>query len=145
MALSSIQGQTDLGSRAPSNLIGAIPIEIDPPEGVPAGFGVSVVGRNENVEEGTYAIVFGYSVPAGKVISTDGTGSMRSSGEGPFDYMKVTVADDASQRGTSTVYWEVWFTQTAAEGNDWSTQVQFSTSGGTWTYSLSKRRTGGEL
>ena len=144
MSLAVIQAQTSLGTTAPSDLTGTIGVDITPPGNVPAGYSISLVGKLSNSSPGGYGMVFGYTVPGGKKVDPAATGSLKGDND-TFDHMKVAVGDDANPRVPNTQYWEVWFTEDAVNSNDWSTRVDLSLGGSTFTYTLTKKRTGDEL
>lgn len=144
MALSTILGQTCLGMDKPSGLKATIPIDLNAPRGLPEGVGVEIVGQLTNGNPGTYGMIFGYSMPAGKTVDTSRSGSLKSSGKN-YDYMYVVAKDDANEKGTNTRYWEVWFNESDVNGNGWSTEVKLLEGGNTYTFVFTKRRTGDGL
>lgn len=144
MALSTITGQTPLGTTKPGNLKGTIAINIDSSKGAPAGYAVSLVGKLDNSNPGMYGMVFGYTVPAGMKVDPSQSGSLQTPGSGKFDYMKVAVVSDA-KAGGSTEYWEVWFAEADVNSDGWSTEVTFVIGSSSYSYVFSKKRTGDGL
>ena len=145
MAYATIQGQTPLGTTKPANLKAAIGTDLMTAAGAPAGIGVSVAGMLTNSAPGMYGLVLGFSTPAGTRVDTRLSGSWKSKGSDKFDMMKVVVTADASVKSANTEYWEVWFTQSDVDGDDWSTDLTFFVNSDEYSYVLTKKRTGDGL
>lgn len=141
MALSTIQGQTPLGTNKPGNLKSTIAIDIAAAKGAPAGYAVTVAGKLDNSNPGMYGMVFGYTVPAGMKVDPSHSGSLKSSGSSNYDYMKVVAIAD-SKAPASTEYWEVWFAEADVNSDGWSTEVVLYIGSSQYTYVLTKKRTG---
>ncbi|MCB9184198.1 MAG: hypothetical protein H6591_09785 [Flavobacteriales bacterium] len=145
MALSTIQGQTPLGTTKPGNLKASIPTELTTDKASPLGYGVTLEGKLDNSNPGMYGMVFGYTVPAGKSVNVGQSGSLKTKGSSQYDYMKVAVMDNAKQAQASTEYWEVWFKESDVLADGWSTEVVLMIGTTTYTYVLTKKRTGDGL
>lgn len=144
MARSVITANQHLGTNRPENLKGSIGVDISVDQTPPAGYSVGIAGMLDNSGAGGYGMVFSFGVPARMKVDEDKSGS----GEGPernFDYMYVETAADPNSTGGSTEYWEVWFNAADVEGDDWNSMVQLSINGTTYTYTLTKKRTGDDL
>lgn len=145
MALSTIQGQTPLGTTKPGNLKASIQTNLTTDKAAPLGYAVTLEGKLDNSNPGMYGMVFGYTVPAGKAVNVGQSGSLKTKGSSQYDYMKVSVVDDAKQAQASTEYWEVWFKEADVNSDGWSTEVQLLIGTTSYTYVLTKKRTGDGL
>ncbi|MEZ4739202.1 MAG: hypothetical protein R2818_07540 [Flavobacteriales bacterium] len=145
MALSTIQGQTPLGTTKPSNLKASIGVDMTSPKSLPLGYAVEVAGMLTNSNPGMYGMVLGITTPAGVKVDVGASGSWKTKGASNYDMMLIKTAADGSLKSSTTEYWEVWYKQSDVDSDGWSTEVDLVIGNDTHQYTFVKKRTGDGL
>lgn len=145
MILSTINASTPLGTSSPNGLKGTISFTMSTDKAPPAGYGVNLDGKLDDNSDLGYAMVFGFTVPAGKRVDLNNSGAEKDTSD-VLAWIKVSVVDDPTVKSASTEYWEFWYNLDDVNSDDWNTLVQlFTSDGNIYTYRFTKKRTGDDI